>query len=112
LAALQDPANRSMRFPTREITTKLQVGAVRTADGRAGFRVPVVNLDLGGSGGLAAGGAADHHGRVRPAGRPLGRAGVGRIHHRAGEGLTWVDVPLASRLVDVTPPNAVEGKRA
>jgi len=72
LAAQRDPAHPDIRFPIREITINLQVGAVRTADGRAGFRVPVVNLDLGGSGGLAAGGAADHHGRVRPAGRPLG----------------------------------------
>ena len=51
LAAQQDPAHPDIRFPIREITIKLQVGAVRTADGRAGFRVPVVDLDLGGSGG-------------------------------------------------------------
>jgi Trypsin-co-occurring domain 2 len=49
LAAQRDPVNEDVRFPVQGITIVLQVVATRSADGRAGFKVPIIDAELGGS---------------------------------------------------------------
>jgi len=39
----------SVQFPVRSMNVELQVVATRSADGRAGFCVPFVNVELGGA---------------------------------------------------------------
>jgi hypothetical protein len=38
-----------IQLPVESMTVQLQVAATRTRDGKAGFSVPIVNLELGGS---------------------------------------------------------------
>jgi Trypsin-co-occurring domain 2 len=38
-----------IQLPVESMTVQLQVVATRTRDGRAGFSVPIVNMELGGS---------------------------------------------------------------
>ena len=38
-----------LQLPVESMTVELRVAATRSREGRAGFRVPVVNLELGGS---------------------------------------------------------------
>jgi hypothetical protein len=45
-------ADSDIQLPVESMTVELRVAATRSKDGRAGFRVPVVNVELGG--GLAA----------------------------------------------------------
>ncbi len=40
-----------IQLPVESMTVALQVVATRTADGKAGFKVPFVNAELGGSAG-------------------------------------------------------------
>lgn len=49
LAAQRDPAYEDVQFPIQGVTIQLQVAAVRTADGKAGFTIPIVDLELGGA---------------------------------------------------------------
>lgn len=42
-------AGSSVQFPVSSITLELQVVATRSKDGKAGFCVPFVNIELGGS---------------------------------------------------------------
>jgi hypothetical protein len=42
-------------FPVNKVTVQLQVVATREAGGKAGFTVPVVNLELGGSASVTSG---------------------------------------------------------
>jgi len=51
LAARAAAAGTDIQLPVESMTVVLQVGATRTRDGKAGFRVPVVNVELGGSAG-------------------------------------------------------------
>lgn len=44
-------AGSNVQFPVSSITLDLQVVATRSADGKAGFCVPFVNIELGGSAG-------------------------------------------------------------
>jgi Trypsin-co-occurring domain 2 len=44
-------AGSDIQLPVESMTVQLQVAATRTRDGRAGFSVPVVNVELGGSAG-------------------------------------------------------------
>lgn len=43
--------DRDIQLPVESMTVDLKVVATRSADGKAGFRVPVVNVELGGSAG-------------------------------------------------------------
>src|SRR5438445_13453358 len=47
LAAQRDPSHQSIQFPIQSITIELQVAATCSADGRAGFKIPFVNAELG-----------------------------------------------------------------
>ena len=38
-----------IQLPVESMTVQLQVAATRTRDGKAGFSVPIVNVELGGS---------------------------------------------------------------
>ena len=40
-----------IQLPVESMTVQLTVTATRSADGKAGFRVPIVDLELGGSAG-------------------------------------------------------------
>ncbi len=42
-------ASEGIQFPVSSLTIELKVVATRTADGKAGFKVPIVNAELGGS---------------------------------------------------------------
>ena len=49
LAARASGEHADVRFPVDKVTVQLQVVATHEAGGKAGFKVPVVNLELGGS---------------------------------------------------------------
>lgn len=51
LTAHTSAAGSSVQFPVTSIKLDLQVVATRSADGKAGFCVPFVNVQLGGSAG-------------------------------------------------------------
>jgi hypothetical protein len=42
--------NSPIQLPVQSMTVELTVTATRSADGKAGFKVPFVNVELGGSG--------------------------------------------------------------
>lgn len=42
-------ADSDIQLPVESMTVQLQVAATRTREGKAGFTVPLVNFDLGGS---------------------------------------------------------------
>ncbi len=44
-------AAADIQLPVESMTVQLQVAATRTRDGKAGFSVPIVNVELGGSAG-------------------------------------------------------------
>ena len=44
-------ADSLVQFPVESLTLELQVVATRSADGKAGFSIPFVNVELGGSAG-------------------------------------------------------------
>jgi hypothetical protein len=49
LAARAAGARADVQLPVESMTVALNAVATRTADGKAGFRVPFVNAELGGS---------------------------------------------------------------
>ena len=51
LAARAAGAGAEVQLPLESMTVVLHVAATRTADGKAGFKVPFVNAELGGSAG-------------------------------------------------------------
>jgi hypothetical protein len=42
-------AGTDVQFPIETLTVELKVGVTRSADGRAGFKVPIIEVELGGS---------------------------------------------------------------
>jgi hypothetical protein len=50
-AAHARAADSGLQFPVVSVTVELQVAVTRSAEGRAGFRVPLLGAELGGSGG-------------------------------------------------------------
>ena len=51
LAARAAGGGADIQLPVESMTVALQVVATRSADGKAGFKVPIVNAELGGSAG-------------------------------------------------------------
>jgi hypothetical protein len=51
LEAREKGAGSEIQLPVGSMTVELQVVATRTRDGKAGFAVPLVNVELGGSAG-------------------------------------------------------------
>jgi hypothetical protein len=49
LTARTSAAGSGVYFPVTAITLELKVAATRSADGKAGFSIPFVNVELGGS---------------------------------------------------------------
>jgi len=49
LAARNSGENADIRLPVTSVTVELQVVATSERGGKAGFKVPLVNLELGGS---------------------------------------------------------------
>ena len=62
-------ADSDIQLPVESMTVQLKVTATRSVDGKAGFKVPIVELELGG-GGPGARLGTDGDGRVRRAGGP------------------------------------------
>ncbi len=50
LAARAMGAGSEIQLPVESLTVELTVTATRSAEGKAGFKVPIVELELGGSG--------------------------------------------------------------
>ena len=42
-------AGQDVQFPIQTLTVELKVGVVKSTDGKAGFRVPLIGAELGGS---------------------------------------------------------------
>jgi hypothetical protein len=51
LSARLAAVGSAVQFPVASMTVQLQVAATRSADGKAGFTVPFINVGLGGSAG-------------------------------------------------------------
>jgi hypothetical protein len=51
LQARASGARSDIQLPVESMTVQLQVVATRTRDGKAGFSVPIVSVELGGSAG-------------------------------------------------------------
>ena len=51
-SALEKAADHDVQFPIERLTVELRVGVTRSTDGKAGFRVPFVGAELGGSKGI------------------------------------------------------------
>lgn len=49
LSAHKAAAGTNMRFPVESMVLELKIAATRSADGKAGFCVPFVNVELGAS---------------------------------------------------------------
>lgn len=49
LKAYREGASQDMQFPVESMTVELKMAATRSSDGKAGFSIPVVNVELGGS---------------------------------------------------------------
>ncbi len=47
LEAQAQGAGQKLHFPIQSMTVQLQVVATRSGDGKAGFRIPLVGLDVG-----------------------------------------------------------------
>lgn len=53
LASAQvEAAEKDVQFPIETLTVELQVGVTRSADGKAGFKVPLIGAELGASAGF------------------------------------------------------------
>ena len=52
-AAAVEAAGQDVQFPVQTLTVELKVAVTKKADGSAGFKVPFVGAELGGSGGYA-----------------------------------------------------------
>ena len=50
LVARSQGAQEDIQLPVESLTLELKVVATRTAEGKAGFRVPIVDAELGGRG--------------------------------------------------------------
>jgi hypothetical protein len=46
-------ANAEIQFPIHSVTVELQLVAVKEGEGKVGFKVPVIDLELGLTGGLS-----------------------------------------------------------
>lgn len=53
-AAHAKAADTDLQFPVQSVAIELTVGVTKSADGKAGFRVPVLGAELGASGGWEA----------------------------------------------------------
>ncbi|GAB3852276.1 trypco2 family protein [Dactylosporangium cerinum] len=50
LQARAEGSGRDIQLPVESMTVELTVTATRSAEGKAGFKVPIVELELGGGG--------------------------------------------------------------
>jgi Trypsin-co-occurring domain 2 len=48
VAAMAAGAGKPIQFPIAKMTVELQIVATKGVDGKAGFRVPIVEVELGG----------------------------------------------------------------
>lgn len=51
IAAMEKGAGKPIQFPVAKMTVELDVVATRSVDGKAGFKVPIVEVEFGGVGG-------------------------------------------------------------
>jgi hypothetical protein len=50
-SAREKAAGSSVQFPIESLTVELKVGVTKSAEGKAGFSVPLIGAELGGSAG-------------------------------------------------------------
>jgi hypothetical protein len=55
LHARAEGGHSDIQLPVESMTVELTITATRSAEGKAGFKVPIVGLELGGSGGRGRG---------------------------------------------------------
>jgi hypothetical protein len=48
VAAMTAGAGQPIQFPVARMTVELQIVAMRGVDGKAGFKVPIIDVELGG----------------------------------------------------------------
>lgn len=48
-SAQAEAADKDVQFPIETLTIEFKVGVTRSADGKAGFRVPLLGAEIGGS---------------------------------------------------------------
>lgn len=65
-------SNSSIEIPVESMTVELTVTATRSAEGKAGFKVPIVELEVGGSGGRK---HSDEQKIIVTFGKPVDRSG-------------------------------------
>ena len=51
ITAMEKGAGKTIQFPVEKMTVELDVVATKSLDGKAGFKVPIVEVELGGGGG-------------------------------------------------------------
>jgi hypothetical protein len=51
ITAMEKGAGKPIQFPVEKMTVELDVVATKSLDGKAGFKVPIVEVELGGGGG-------------------------------------------------------------
>ena len=52
-AAQMQPAPGGIRMPVKSVTVELKVVATKAGEAKAGFKVPVIDLEFGGGGSLS-----------------------------------------------------------
>jgi Trypsin-co-occurring domain 2 len=52
VSARQKAAGQDLQFPIEQLTVELKVGVTRSKEGKAGFHVPVIEAQVGGSAGV------------------------------------------------------------
>jgi hypothetical protein len=76
-------AGSDIQLPVESMTVQMTVTAIRSADGKAGFRVPIVDLELGGGAGRQRGSeqavTVVFGGPVDREGRPVKVASAGDV---------------------------------
>lgn len=51
IVAMETGAGKPIQFPVEKMTVELHVVATKSVNGKAGFKVPIVEVELGGGGG-------------------------------------------------------------
>ena len=101
LAARATGGDSDIQLPVESMTVELQVAATRTRDGKAGFAVPIVNVELGGSAGWQRETMQTVTVVFGVAGRSRRQSGEGGRGQQRAQGVAVVPVPLAARVVEV-----------
>lgn len=83
IAVMEKGAGKPIQFPVEKMTVELDVVATKSLDGKAGFKVPIVGVELGGGGGWS----REHTQKVTVEfGSPVDQDGIPvKVARRTGE---------------------------